>query len=60
MTAPVKMSVSPAGKLWGVCSNLSHATGVDALWIRLAFVAGAIASLGSAAIVYAAIALLAD
>ncbi len=46
--------------LWGVCSNLSRATGVDALWIRLAFVAGAIASLGTAAIVYAVIALIAD
>ncbi len=60
MTAPIELSVRPKGKLWGVCSNLSRATGVDALWIRLAFVAGAIASLGTAAIVYAATALLAD
>ncbi len=41
MTAPVKSSVRPDGKFWGVCSNLSRATGIDALWIRIAFVAGA-------------------
>lgn len=47
-------------KLWGVCAGLANWTGIDAMWIRLGFVAGTLLGFGSLAIVYLVIGLVAN
>lgn len=47
-------------KIWGVCSGISNSTGIDPMFIRIGFVVGALASVGTAALIYAAIGLIAD
>ncbi|WP_394728518.1 PspC domain-containing protein [Altererythrobacter sp. GH1-8] len=48
------------GKIFGVCGGIANYTGIDPIWIRIGFVVGAFVSLGTAALVYGAIALIAD
>lgn len=48
------------GKIWGVCGGIANSTGIDPMLVRVAFVIGALVSLGTAALVYAGIALIAD
>lgn len=48
------------GKLWGVCSGIARYLGIDATWVRLGFVAGALLGFGSFILIYLAIALIAD
>ena len=48
------------GKLMGVCSGIADYFGIDALWVRLAFVAGTLIGFGSFILIYLAIALIAD
>lgn len=48
------------GKLMGVCAGIANYLGVDALWVRIAFVAGALLGFGSFILIYLAIALIAD
>ncbi|MGB7374004.1 PspC domain-containing protein [Pontixanthobacter sp.] len=47
-------------KIWGVCSGISNSTGIDPVFIRIGFVIGALASVGTAALIYAGIGLIAD
>ena len=47
------------GKVGGVCSGIAEYFDIDPLFIRLGFVIAGLASLGTAAIVYAVIWLLA-
>ena len=48
------------GKIWGVCSGIANYTGIDTTWVRIGFVVSAFISLGTTALVYAAVALIAD
>ncbi|NBC36911.1 PspC domain-containing protein [Novosphingobium sp. FSY-8] len=48
------------GKLFGVCAGLARYFNIDVLWVRLAFVLGTVFVFGALAVVYIAIALLAD
>jgi len=48
------------GKIFGVCSGISNYFGINPLVVRLGFVVGAFLSFGTAALVYLAIALIAD
>ncbi|MCR2833238.1 PspC domain-containing protein [Parerythrobacter lacustris] len=48
------------GKIWGVCGGIANYAGIDPMWVRIGFVIGALVSVGTAAIVYAAIGLIAD
>ena len=48
------------GKIWGVCGGIANYTGFDPMLIRVGFVIGALVSVGTAAIIYAAIGLIAD
>lgn len=48
------------GKLFGVCSGLANATGIDALWWRLGFVGFTLLGFGLPILIYIAIALIAD
>lgn len=48
------------GKIWGVCAGIANYTGIDATWVRIGFVVSAIISVGTTALVYAAVALIAD
>ncbi len=48
------------GKLFGVCSGLANWSGLDALWIRLAFVATTLLGFGLPLLAYIAIAIIAD
>ena len=48
------------GKLAGVCSGIANYTNADPMIVRIAFVLGAFVSLGTAALIYIAIALIAD
>lgn len=48
------------GKIWGVCGGIANYAGIDPMWVRIGFVIGALVSLGTAALVYAGIALIAD
>ncbi|MFW2349434.1 PspC domain-containing protein [Qipengyuania sp.] len=48
------------GKLMGVCSGIARYFGIDATWVRLGFVAGALLGFGSFILIYLAIALIAD
>ncbi|MEE4207561.1 MAG: PspC domain-containing protein [Erythrobacter sp.] len=47
-------------KLAGVCAGIAEYANVDTTMVRIAFVVGAFFSLGTAALVYLAIALIAD
>ncbi len=47
-------------KLLGVCAGLARSFGVDALWVRLAFVASVLLGFGLSILLYFVIALLAD
>jgi phage shock protein PspC (stress-responsive transcriptional regulator) len=47
-------------KVWGVCSGIANYTNIDTTLVRVGFVIGAFLSVGTAALVYAAIALIAD
>ncbi len=47
-------------KLAGVCGGIANYTNIDPVMVRIGFVIGGFVSLGTAAIVYAAIALIAD
>ena len=47
-------------KVWGVCAGISNYTKIDPMLVRVGFVVGALVSLGTAALVYAAIGLIAD
>ncbi|MEM6908269.1 MAG: PspC domain-containing protein [Pseudomonadota bacterium] len=48
------------GKLMGVCSGIANATGIDPIIVRIAFVLGAFFSVGTAALIYLVIGLIAD
>lgn len=48
------------GKLFGVCSGLENATGVDALIWRLGFVGTTLLGFGLPILIYLAVALIAD
>jgi phage shock protein C len=48
------------GKFLGVCAGLANNFGIDALFIRIAFVASVLLGFGLPLIIYFAIALLAD
>lgn len=48
------------GKLMGVCSGIARYFGINATWVRLGFVAGALLGFGSFILIYLAIALIAD
>ena len=47
-------------KLAGVCAGIAEYANVDPMIVRIAFVVGAFLSIGTAALVYIAIALIAD
>lgn len=47
-------------RVFGVCGGIANYTGIDPIWVRIGFVVGAFVSLGTAALIYAAIALIAD
>lgn len=48
------------GKFLGVCAGLANSFGIDALFIRIGFVASVLFGFGLPLIIYFAIALLAD
>ncbi|MCB2083263.1 MAG: PspC domain-containing protein [Sphingomonadaceae bacterium] len=48
------------GKIWGVCGGIANYAGVDPMLVRVGFVIGALVSVGTAAIIYAAIGLISD
>ncbi len=48
------------GKIFGVCGGIANYMNIDPIWVRIGFVVGAFASFGTAALVYGAIALIAD
>ena len=47
-------------KVWGVCAGIANYTKIDPMLVRVGLVVGALVSLGTAALVYAAIGLIAD
>ncbi len=47
-------------KLAGVCGGIANYANIDPMLVRIGFVIGAFVSLGTAALVYLAIALIAD
>lgn len=48
------------GKVFGVCAGIADYAGIDTMLVRVGFVVGALVSFGTAALVYLAIALIAD
>lgn len=48
------------GKIMGVAAGISEYTGMPLTFVRVAFVLGALFSLGGAALIYLAIGLIAD
>jgi phage shock protein PspC (stress-responsive transcriptional regulator) len=48
------------GKVFGVCAGIADYAGVDTMLVRVGFVIGALVSVGTAALIYLAIALIAD
>ncbi len=48
------------GKMLGVCAGIARHFEIDALWVRLGFVAGTLLGFGSFILLYLAIALIAD
>lgn len=47
-------------KVFGVCAGIADYFGIDALLVRIGFVAGALLGFGSFLLIYLAIALIAD
>ncbi|QFT78427.1 PspC domain-containing protein [Erythrobacter sp. THAF29] len=47
-------------KLFGVCSGLENATGIDAIWWRIGFVATTLMGFGLPILIYGAVALISD
>lgn len=47
-------------KLFGVCAGIGNHFGIDPLLVRIGFVAGTLLGFGSFALIYLAIALIAD
>jgi len=47
-------------KVFGVCAGIADYFAIDTMLVRIGFVLGAIASFGTAALIYLAIALVAD
>ncbi|MEM9501755.1 MAG: PspC domain-containing protein [Pseudomonadota bacterium] len=47
-------------KLAGVCSGIANYSNIDPMLVRAGFVIGALVSFGTAALIYLAIALIAD
>jgi phage shock protein PspC (stress-responsive transcriptional regulator) len=47
-------------KLFGVCGGIADYFGIDAMLVRIGFVIAALVSFGTAALIYVAIALIAD
>jgi phage shock protein PspC (stress-responsive transcriptional regulator) len=48
------------GKIFGVCAGIADHFGIDAMLVRIGFVAGALLGFGSFILIYLAIALIAD
>lgn len=48
------------GKVFGVCAGIADYAGIDTMLVRIGFVVGALVSFGTAALIYLAIALIAD
>lgn len=48
------------GKLMGVCAGIANYTGIEAVWIRVAFVATSLIGFGSPVLIYLVIGLVAD
>jgi phage shock protein PspC (stress-responsive transcriptional regulator) len=48
------------GKVFGVCAGMADYAGIDTMLVRIGFVVGALVSFGTAALIYLAIALIAD
>lgn len=48
------------GKVMGVCGGIANYFGIDPMFVRLGFVVGAFLSIGTAALIYLAIGLIAD
>jgi phage shock protein C len=48
------------GKIMGVCAGIAAYFGIEAMWIRLAFVVAALFSFGSPVLIYLIIGLVAD
>ena len=48
------------GRLMGVAAGIASYTGIEAVWVRVAFVAGTVLGFGSLALVYLVIGLVAD
>jgi phage shock protein C len=48
------------GKILGVCAGLANYFNLDAMWIRLGFVAAALVGFGSPILIYLVIALIAN
>jgi len=48
------------GKLMGVCAGLANYTGIEAVWIRVGFVAASLLGFGSPVLIYLVIGLVAD
>lgn len=48
------------GKIFGVCAGIADYFGIDAMLVRIGFVAGALLGFGSFILIYLAIALIAD
>ncbi|WP_310496713.1 PspC domain-containing protein [Sandarakinorhabdus sp.] len=49
-----------SGKIMGVCAGIANYFNLDAMWIRLAFVAAAVFGLGSPILIYLIIGLVAN
>ena len=47
-------------KIFGVCGGIANYSNIDPMLVRIGFVVGGLASLGTAALIYIAIALIAD
>ncbi|WP_120717696.1 PspC domain-containing protein [Tsuneonella amylolytica] len=48
------------GKVFGVCAGIGDYFGIEPMWVRIGFAAGTILGFGTFALVYLAIALIAD
>lgn len=48
------------GKIFGVCAGIGDYFGIDPMFVRIGFAAGAILGFGSFILIYLAIALIAD
>lgn len=48
------------GKIMGVCAGIADYFGIEAMWVRLAFVVAALFSFGSPVLIYLVIGVVAD